>query len=36
MGERYEAQYGDDSQDLINQHCTAHKDTIYRMVIATN
>lgn len=36
MGERYEARYGDDSQALINQHCSAHKDNIYRMVIATN
>jgi hypothetical protein len=36
MDERYQARYGSGSQALIEQHCTAHKDNIYRMVISTN
>lgn len=34
--ERFEAQYGENAPSPIDEHCSAHKDNIYTIVIATN
>ncbi|MGI9188611.1 MAG: hypothetical protein ACR2F9_00585 [Longimicrobiaceae bacterium] len=35
FGERFEAKYGEQSRSLLEEHCTAHKDNIYTMVMST-
>lgn len=36
FGERYQAEHGEDAPNMIQEHCSAHKDNIYWMVMATN
>ena len=36
FGERFEAEQGEDAQSLVEEHCSAHKDNIYTVVMATN
>lgn len=36
FGERYEAEHGSESRDMLDEHCSAHKDNIYWMVMAAN
>lgn len=35
-GERYEAEYGENPRTLFDEHCSAHKDNIYTIVMVTN
>ena len=36
FGERFEAAHGEEAADLLEQHCSAHKDNIYAMTMVTN
>lgn len=36
MGERYEAEHGEEPRSLVDEHCTAHKDNVYSIVMVTN
>jgi len=36
FGERFQAAHGEDAPALIEQHCSAHKDNIYTMMMVTN
>ena len=36
LDERYEAAHGEDAPDLLQEHCSAHKDNIYYLVTSTN
>jgi len=34
--ERYEAEHGEDAPNMLEEHCSAHKDNIYYRVMSTN
>jgi hypothetical protein len=36
FGERYQAEHGEDAASMLEEHCSAHKDNIYWMVMSTN
>jgi hypothetical protein len=36
FGERYEAEHGEDAPNMLEEHCSAHKDNVYWMVMSTN
>jgi hypothetical protein len=36
FGERYQAEHGEDAPNMLQEHCSAHKDNIYYMVMSTN
>lgn len=36
LGERFQAEHGDDVPNPIQDHCSMHKDNIYTMVMSTN
>ena len=36
FGERYEAEHGTESANMLEEHCSAHKDNVYWMVMSAN